>query len=297
MTRIDTDDRVSSVDAQVAVRWRRSRRACSRSTRRQLADEQRAGAPAGRRSGRRSSTRSRPGWRAPAAALVDQRRGAAADRRAAGRASCRPPRARAGAGRSRPRRSRRRPPADGGRGDRRDAGGRDRRAAFRLLAASSASRCRTSARRTSGPAPRRAGSTARASSCTPTRRWASRCRTPRTRCGATGRRCRRDQLQPGDLVFFDGLGHVGLYIGGGEFVHAPQTGDVVKVSSLDDGCRAAARGATRSPRPFAPPARGRGAQAQRPHGANASPRAREIRAAWWRRRAAAPARRVRPARA
>ena len=30
-----------------------------------------------------------------------------------------------------------------------------------------------------------------------------------------------DQLQPGDIVFFDGLGHVGLYIGGGEFVHAP----------------------------------------------------------------------------
>jgi peptidoglycan DL-endopeptidase CwlO len=44
----------------------------------------------------------------------------------------------------------------------------------------------------------------------------------------------RDQLQPGDLVFFDGLGHVGLYIGGGQFVHAPHTGDVVKVSSLSD---------------------------------------------------------------
>ena len=41
-----------------------------------------------------------------------------------------------------------------------------------------------------------------------------------------------DQLQPGDLVFFDGLGHVGLYIGGGEFIHAPHTGDVVKISSL-----------------------------------------------------------------
>jgi cell wall-associated NlpC family hydrolase len=50
----------------------------------------------------------------------------------------------------------------------------------------------------------------------------------------------RDQLEPGDLVFFDGLGHVGLYIGGGEFVHAPQTGDVVKVSSLDDGWYASA---------------------------------------------------------
>jgi cell wall-associated NlpC family hydrolase len=43
-----------------------------------------------------------------------------------------------------------------------------------------------------------------------------------------------DQLQPGDLVFFDGLGHVGMYIGGGQFVHAPHTGDVVKISSLDE---------------------------------------------------------------
>jgi peptidoglycan DL-endopeptidase CwlO len=42
----------------------------------------------------------------------------------------------------------------------------------------------------------------------------------------------RDQLQPGDLVFFDALDHVGIYIGGGEFVHAPHTGDVVKITSL-----------------------------------------------------------------
>jgi peptidoglycan DL-endopeptidase CwlO len=41
-----------------------------------------------------------------------------------------------------------------------------------------------------------------------------------------------DQLQPGDLVFFDGLGHVGIYVGGGMFIHSPHTGDVVKVSSL-----------------------------------------------------------------
>ena len=39
-------------------------------------------------------------------------------------------------------------------------------------------------------------------------------------------------LQPGDLVFFSGLGHVGIYIGGGQFIHAPHTGDVVKISSL-----------------------------------------------------------------
>ena len=42
-------------------------------------------------------------------------------------------------------------------------------------------------------------------------------------------------LQPGDLVFFDGLGHVGLYIGGGEYVDAPYTGAVVRVDSLNDG--------------------------------------------------------------
>lgn len=40
------------------------------------------------------------------------------------------------------------------------------------------------------------------------------------------------ELQAGDLVFFHGLGHMGMYIGGGNFVHAPHTGDVVKVSPL-----------------------------------------------------------------
>lgn len=44
----------------------------------------------------------------------------------------------------------------------------------------------------------------------------------------------QDQLEPGDLVFFDGLGHNGIYIGGGQFVHSPHTGDVVKISSLSD---------------------------------------------------------------
>ena len=41
-----------------------------------------------------------------------------------------------------------------------------------------------------------------------------------------------DQLQPGDLVFFAGASHVGIYIGGGQFIHAPHTGDVVKISSM-----------------------------------------------------------------
>ncbi len=49
----------------------------------------------------------------------------------------------------------------------------------------------------------------------------------------------RDQLEPGDLVFFDGLGHVGIYIGNGQFIHAPHTGDVVKISSLDESWYAA----------------------------------------------------------
>jgi len=45
----------------------------------------------------------------------------------------------------------------------------------------------------------------------------------------------RDQLQPGDLIFGGSGGyisHVGIYIGGDAYVNAPQTGDVVKISSL-----------------------------------------------------------------
>ena len=55
----------------------------------------------------------------------------------------------------------------------------------------------------------------------------------------------RGDLQPGDLVFFDGLGHVGLYIGGGNFIHAPHTGDVVKISSLSGWYAATFVGARR----------------------------------------------------
>ena len=42
----------------------------------------------------------------------------------------------------------------------------------------------------------------------------------------------RDALAPGDLVFFNGLGHVGIYIGGNQMIHSPHTGDVVKISTL-----------------------------------------------------------------
>ena len=44
----------------------------------------------------------------------------------------------------------------------------------------------------------------------------------------------RDELEPGDIVFFDRLGHSGIYIGNSRFVHATKPGDVVKVSRLDE---------------------------------------------------------------
>jgi cell wall-associated NlpC family hydrolase len=55
----------------------------------------------------------------------------------------------------------------------------------------------------------------------------------------------QSQLEPGDLVFFDGLGHVGIYIGGGQFIHSPHTGDVVKISSMSGWYAATYVGARR----------------------------------------------------
>jgi len=40
--------------------------------------------------------------------------------------------------------------------------------------------------------------------------------------------------EPGDMVFFNGGGHMGIYIGNGQFVHAPHTGDVVRIANLAD---------------------------------------------------------------
>jgi cell wall-associated NlpC family hydrolase len=51
----------------------------------------------------------------------------------------------------------------------------------------------------------------------------------------SGRRVNRNQLQPGDLIFWKGLGHVGMYIGAGRMVHAPQTGELVTITSIDQG--------------------------------------------------------------
>ena len=42
----------------------------------------------------------------------------------------------------------------------------------------------------------------------------------------------RSGLRLGDMVFFSGLGHVGIYVGDGRFVHSPHSGDVVRVEPL-----------------------------------------------------------------
>jgi cell wall-associated NlpC family hydrolase len=49
----------------------------------------------------------------------------------------------------------------------------------------------------------------------------------------------RNALQPGDLVFFDKLDHVGIYIGNGQFIDAPHTGSFVRVDDLNGGWYAA----------------------------------------------------------
>jgi cell wall-associated NlpC family hydrolase len=47
-----------------------------------------------------------------------------------------------------------------------------------------------------------------------------------------GRNVPRSRLKPGDVLFFSGLGHVGLYIGRGRMVHAPQSGRTVEIVPL-----------------------------------------------------------------
>ncbi|MDO8964496.1 MAG: NlpC/P60 family protein [Coriobacteriia bacterium] len=51
-----------------------------------------------------------------------------------------------------------------------------------------------------------------------------------------GERVSRANLKPGDLVFFGSpIHHVGMYIGGGQMIHSPHTGDVVSIDSIDRG--------------------------------------------------------------
>jgi cell wall-associated NlpC family hydrolase len=47
-----------------------------------------------------------------------------------------------------------------------------------------------------------------------------------------GRKVARSRMKPGDLLFFYGLGHVGVYVGRGRMVHAPQSGRRVEVVDL-----------------------------------------------------------------
>jgi cell wall-associated NlpC family hydrolase len=55
-----------------------------------------------------------------------------------------------------------------------------------------------------------------------------------------GRRVQSGNLEAGDILFFEGLGHVGLYLGKGRMVHAPQTGrnvEVVRLAGSNYGLR------------------------------------------------------------
>lgn len=53
-----------------------------------------------------------------------------------------------------------------------------------------------------------------------------------------GKTVERTDLRPGDLVFYNTMrrpySHVGIYLGGNQFVHAPTTGGVVRVVNMDD---------------------------------------------------------------
>jgi cell wall-associated NlpC family hydrolase len=55
-----------------------------------------------------------------------------------------------------------------------------------------------------------------------------------------GRQIPTSRMAPGDILFFEGLGHVGLYVGRGRMVHSPETGrnvEVVRLSATGYGAR------------------------------------------------------------
>ncbi len=61
-----------------------------------------------------------------------------------------------------------------------------------------------------------------------------------------GQHVPQSDLRPGDLVFFgSSLGHMGMYVGNGSFIHAPHSGDVVKISALSGYYQAEYAGAVR----------------------------------------------------
>lgn len=58
---------------------------------------------------------------------------------------------------------------------------------------------------------------------------------------AMGRSVARADLAPGDLVFFRSAGHVGIYVGGETYIHAPQTGRTISIDSMANRSLYAAR--------------------------------------------------------
>jgi cell wall-associated NlpC family hydrolase len=62
---------------------------------------------------------------------------------------------------------------------------------------------------------------------------------------ARGRRVTRANLHPGDLVFFYGGGHVGIYVGRSRFIEAPHSGSVVRISTMRGWYGSAYAGARR----------------------------------------------------
>ena len=108
-----------------------------------------------------------------------------------------------------------------------EAQGADARPAGRADRGRGSSACRIAT-----AAARRAGSTAPGSSPTSTASSGSALPHNAAAQYSYGRAVDRGHLKPGDLVFFHGLGHVGLYIGHGRMIHAPQSGERVEIQSL-----------------------------------------------------------------
>ena len=64
-----------------------------------------------------------------------------------------------------------------------------------------------------------------------------------------GRPVSRSRLRPGDLLFFSGLGHVGIYVGRGRMIHSPHSGSYVQIVRLAGGYGGRLIGARRVPVP------------------------------------------------
>ena len=52
---------------------------------------------------------------------------------------------------------------------------------------------------------------------------------------AAGRSISAGDLQPGDLVAYPSMSHIGIYLGGGKVIHAPRPGKSVEITSLSSG--------------------------------------------------------------